>query len=220
MTPLEELALLLRPAGTGLHLVSSGRAEQEKLVRRLYGAASGEEARARFRERLARLGSARAVVLGVPSDVGAGYLRGANLGPQAIRARLLDDQPDWPQRAERAGVVDLGDVLCVPQLLHDEMLSASQLDASRRALCPDLPAAESARLPVSPLSLAERALSLVLSVNPRAAPVVLGGDHSCAWPAVRGLSGGRPEIGRGAGRERGEISGGAVSLKKKKIDVT
>src|SRR5512135_1472659 len=153
MTPLEELALLLRPAGAGLHLVSSGRAEQERLVRRLYGATSQEEVRARFRERLGRLASARAVVLGVPSDVGAGYLRGASLGPQAIRARLLDDQPDWPARAERAGVVDLGDVPCVPQLLHDEMLSQSQLAASRRALYPDLPPAEAARLPVSPLSL-------------------------------------------------------------------
>lgn len=195
MTPLEELARLLRPAGEGLHLVSSGRAEQEALVRRLYGAATAEEARARFRERLGRIGSARAVVLGVPSDVGAGYLRGANLGPQAIRARLLDDEPDWAARAERAGVLDLGDVPCVPQLLHDEMLSASQLAASRRALYPDVPSSEAARLPVSPLSLAERALSLVLSVNPRAAPVVLGGDHSCAWPAVRALAAARPGLG-------------------------
>ncbi|HYQ82082.1 MAG TPA: arginase family protein [Anaeromyxobacteraceae bacterium] len=195
MTPLEELALLLRPAGAGLPLVSSGRAEQEQLVRRLHGAASEEEVRARFRERLGRLPSARAVVLGVPSDVGAGYLRGANLGPQAIRARLLDDQPEWPARAERAGVVDLGDVPCVPQLLHDEMLSQSQLAASRRALYPDLPPAEAARLPVSPLSLAERVLSLALSVNPAAAPLVLGGDHSCAWPAVRALAAARPELG-------------------------
>jgi agmatinase len=77
------------------------------------------------------------VLLGVPSDVGAGYVRGANLGPQAIRIRLLDDDPGWPNRAERAGVLDLGDVPCVPQLLHDEMLSEAQLAASRRALTLD-----------------------------------------------------------------------------------
>lgn len=195
MTPLEELGLLLRPAGAGLHLVSSGRAEQEALVRRLHGASSDDEARARHREALSRLPSARAVLLGVPSDVGAGWLRGANLGPQAIRARLLDDQPDWPARAGRAGVVDLGDVPCVPQLLHDEMLSEAQLAASRRALYPDLPPAEAARLPASPLSIAERVLSLALSVNPGAAPVVLGGDHSVAWPAVRALAATRPGLG-------------------------
>jgi agmatinase len=194
MTPLEELALLLRPAGEGLHLVSSGRAEQEALTRRLYAAAGPEEVRARFRERLTRLPAARAVLLGIPSDVGAGYLRGANLGPQAIRARLLDDEPGWASRAERAGVLDLGDVPCVPQLLHDEMLSQAQLSASRRALYPGLPPAEAARLPVSPLSLAERALEVALSVNPRLAPVVLGGDHSCAWPAVRALARARPGL--------------------------
>ena len=35
MTPLEELALLLRPAAGGLYLVSTGRAEQLALQRRL-----------------------------------------------------------------------------------------------------------------------------------------------------------------------------------------
>ncbi len=195
MTPLEELGLLLRPAGAGLHLVSSGRAEQEALTRHLYGAASDEEVWVRFRARLARLPAARAVVLGVPSDVGAGYVRGANLGPQAIRARLLADDPDWMGRAERAGVLDLGDVPAIPQLLHDEMLSEAQLLASRRALYPRLPAAEAARLPVSPLSIAERVLDLVLGLNPRAAPVTLGGDHSCAWPAVRALARARPRLG-------------------------
>ncbi len=195
MTPPEELALLLRPAAAGLHLVSSGRAEQEAVTRRLYGAAGEEEVRTRFRERLARLPSARAVLLGVPSDAGAGYVRGANLGPQAIRTRLLDDDPGWPGRAERAGVLDIGDVLSVPQLLHDEMLSGAQLHASRLALYPGVPAAEAARLPVSPLSIAERVLDLALQQAPGAVPVVLGGDHSCAWPAVRALARARPGLG-------------------------
>src|SRR5262249_32713805 len=41
---------------------------------------------------------------------------------------------------------------------------------------------------VSPLSIEERALDLVLSLNPRAAPIVLGGDHSTAWPVASTLS--------------------------------
>jgi guanidinobutyrase len=195
MTPLTELALLLRPAAGGLHLVSSGRAEQLALQRRLYRAASEEEVEARFRENLSRIAGARAVLLGVPSDVGAGYLRGANLGPQAIRARLIDEDPGWPDRAQAAGLLDIGDVLVVPQLLHDEMLSEVQKEASRRALYPGVPVAEAARLPVSPLSMAERALQLVLAVNPGAAPLLLGGDHSCAWPAVAALAPARPGLG-------------------------
>jgi agmatinase len=168
--------------------VSTGRAEQEELQRRLYGAASESEVQAAFRAALARIATARAIVLGVPSDVGAGFLRGANLGPQAIRAALLDAVPDWPARAQAADVVDIGDVFVVPQLLHDEMLSESQKERSRRALYPSLAPAEAASLPVSPLSITERALDLVFTLNPRAAPIVLGGDHSVAWPVVSAIA--------------------------------
>lgn len=194
MTALEELRLLLRPAAGGLHLVSSGRAEQIALQLRLYRAENEEEVQILFREGLERIASARVVVLGIPSDVGAGYRRGANLGPQAIRARLLDEAESFPERARAAGVVDVGDVICVPQLLHDDMLSESQKEATRRALYPAA-GAEAARLPVSPLSIAERALDLILTLNPRAAPLLLGGDHSVAFPAVSALARARPGLG-------------------------
>jgi agmatinase len=195
MTAIEELALLLRPAGGGVHLVSAGRDEQLAAQRRLYGVSTDEEVQSRFRDRLSRIGAARAVVLGIPSDVGAGHLRGANQGPLAIRTRLLEEDPAWLSRAGGNGLLDLGDVLVVPQLLHDEMLSARQLDASRRALHPGLAPEAAACLPVSPLSVAERVLDLVLSLNPSAAPILLGGDHSTAWPAVAALSRVRPGLG-------------------------
>ena len=195
MTAIEELALLLRPSGGGVHLVSAGRDEQLAAQRKLYGVSSDEAVQSRFRDRLSRIGAARAVLLGVPSDVGAGYLRGANQGPLAIRTRLLEEDPAWLSRAGGSGLLDLGDVFVVPQLLHDDMLSGSQKDASRRALYPGLAPGTAARLPVSPLSIAERALDLVLSLNPGAAPVLLGGDHSTAWPAVASLSRARPGMG-------------------------
>ena len=181
----EELELLLRPAAGGVHLVSTGRAAQAALQRRLYGVDSDEAVRAQFVARLERIPSARGVILGIPSDVGAGFVRGANLGPQAIREALLQATPDWTARCEAAGVIDIGDVFVVPQLLHDDMLSDAQRRATRRALYPALPDAE---LPVSPLSIAERALDLVLAQNPAIAPFVMGGDHSTAWPVVAALS--------------------------------
>jgi agmatinase len=184
MTPLEELALLLRPAGGGLYLVSTGRAEQERLQQRLYHAASPAEVQARFEEALASIPTAKAFVLGIPSDVGAGFRRGANLGPQAMRAALLEAVLDYPARARELGIVDLGDVFVVPQLLHDDMLSETQKAATRLALY----GKADAPLPVSPLSIAERALDLVFELNPKVAPVVLGGDHSTAWPVVSALS--------------------------------
>jgi arginase family enzyme len=186
--PLEELSLLLRPAGGGLYLVSTGRAEQEQLQRRLYGADSAAAVQDRFHDALARIASARAVVVGIPSDIGAGFRRGANLGPQAIRSALLAEVPEYPQRAAELGLVDLGDVFVVPQLLADDMLSERQLRASQDALYPSVAEPQRRALPVSPLSIAERAFDLIFKLNPAVAPVVLGGDHSTAWPAVAALA--------------------------------
>lgn len=186
---LEELALLLRPAGGGIHLVSTGKAEQLALQRRLYGAADEETVLGRWREDLARVPGARAVLLGIPSDVGAGYRRGANLAPAAIRAAIAAEDPGFAARARAAGVVDLGDVRVVPQLLHDDMLSEAQKSATRRALYPGLGEAERADLPVSPLSIAERALARVVAANPGVKILALGGDHSTAWPVVKALAG-------------------------------
>jgi agmatinase len=191
---LEELALLLRPAAGGLYVVSTGLAEQVAVQRRLYGAGSDEEVERRWRERLAAVPGARAVLVGIPSDVGAGYLRGANQGPQAIRERLLDEDPGWFRRAADRGLVDVGDVFVVPQLLHDEMLSEAQKDATRRAIYPGAAPGEAARMPVSPLSMAERALEIVLRLAPGARVLALGGDHSTAWPVVKALAPARPGL--------------------------
>jgi agmatinase len=188
MNPVDELALLLRPAAGGLYLVSTGRAEQLTLQQKLYGAASEADVDAKWKEALGRIVSARGILLGVPSDVGAGFRRGANLGPQAIRTALLEAEPGFPGRASTLGLVDIGDVFTVPQLLHDDMLSEAQKDATRRALYPSVPREAAAKLPVSPLSICERALDLVFQLNPRAMPFVLGGDHSVAWPVVSALS--------------------------------
>ncbi len=188
MEPIEELARLLRPAGGGLYVVSTGRAEQLAVQRAIYGVDDEAAIAAAFRASLARIATAKIVLLGVPSDVGAGYLRGANLGPQAVRAALHEVDPDFRARMDRDGIVDVGDVFVVPQLLHDEMLSQAQLEASRRAIHPDLPPEIAATLPVSPLSAEERALDLIFALNPRVAPVVIGGDHSTAWPVASALS--------------------------------
>ena len=187
MTPIEELALLLRPAAGGLYVVSTGRAEQLAVQRKLYGVERDEDVDRLFRAALTRIERARVVIMGVPSDVGAGFLRGANLGPQAVRAALLEDDA-WPRWLEDNGVLDIGDVFVVPQLLHDSMLGEAQLTASRRALYPQCSDAERNALPVSPLSMAERALDLVFRLNPRVAPFVIGGDHSTAWPVVAAMA--------------------------------
>ena len=188
MDPVQELSTLLKPAGGGIFLFSTGKAGQEALQRRFYGADDTVGVEAAFRGALGRIASAKGVLLGIPSDVGAGFRRGANLGPQAIRQRLLEDDPAWAATCERLGLLDIGDVFVVPQLLHDEMLAPAQLQAARDALYPDVGAGERSALPVSPLSIAARAWELVLRLNPKAKVFVLGGDHSTALPGVLALA--------------------------------
>ena len=190
MDPLALLARLLRPAGGGVHLVSTGLAERRALQRRLYGVATDDEVAAAHRRALARIATARVVILGVPSDTGAGFVRGSNLAPLALRRALLEADPSWPAWLEARGVVDAGDVFVVPQLLDDDMLSAAQLARCRATLYPDLPGTD---LPVSPLSAEAAALAAIWALNPDAVPLVLGGDHSVAGPLARALAAGRTD---------------------------
>jgi arginase family enzyme len=184
---LEQLRLLLRPAGGGLYLVSTGAAEQKALQRRFYAGETDEDVTSAFEASLATLKQARVVVMGIPSDTGAGFHRGSNLGPQAIREAMLARQPDLRERFARDGVADAGDVVVIPQILDDEMVSFPMRERARAALYADVPDELRAELPVAPLSIAERAWRLILQLNPRAIPVTYGGDHSTAWPAVKAL---------------------------------
>jgi agmatinase len=195
MQALDELAQLLRPAAGGLYVVSTGRAEQLEVQRGLYGVDHEDDIQRRWRESLERIARARIVIMGVPSDVGAGFLRGANLGPQGVRLALLHADPHFRAFMDAHGIVDIGDIFVCPQLLHDSMLNEAQLEASRRAMYPSLSAEQRASLPVSPLSMAERALDLVFSLNPNAKPFVIGGDHSNAWPVIASLARVRNDLG-------------------------
>jgi agmatinase len=190
-----ELAAMLRPAAGGLYVVSTGRAEQLAVQEQLYGVRGEAAVRERWLATIDRIAGARIAILGVPSDVGAGFRRGANLGPQAIRAALLAADSGLRGWMERHGVIDVGDVRVIPQLLDDDMLAPQQLAASRAGLYGEgvdaVPQALADTLPVSPLSIERRALACLYALNPRIVPVVLGGDHSVAWPVASALAASR-----------------------------
>jgi guanidinobutyrase len=186
--PADELAQLLRPAGGGLFTVSSGRAEQLAVQQAVYGARSPEEVDRRWRAALASIATARVAVLAIPSDCGAGLIRGAAYGPLALRRALLEDDPQLAAWAASNRVVDVGDVAVIPHLLHDEMVSEAQKGTARAALYPGLGRQERAELPVSPLSIAERAVDLLLTLNPSLRLCMLGGDHSVSWPMVAAIA--------------------------------
>ena len=191
MMDLETLGALLRPAGGGIHTVSTGRSAQVRLQSRLYDATDDATIAMRWRESLAQIATARVAILAIPSDTGAGLVRGAAFGPGALRAALLELIPDFRERAARAGIIDVGDVFVVPQLLHDEMLSHGQIEATRAAIYPQLDPAVRARLPVSPLSATQEVVTRLLALNPALKIFALGGDHSITWPVIAALAAAR-----------------------------
>jgi len=73
--------------------------------------------------------------------------------------------------------------------LSDDLLAPGALERVQRALYAGVDPAERAWLPASPLSIAERAVALILEVNPARKILIFGGDHSTAWPVVKAMHG-------------------------------
>ncbi len=179
MNALQTLGHILQPQG--IKVVTTGADEIGRFLEQRYGTVDPAVIDARWRETLECLPRARVVLLGVPMDIGAGFERGAFKGPLGIRSQLLH-VPGLYGRLEGAGVLDIGDVRVNPSLFTDDMLSQTTLEAVRAARWPaGSPGADgraSAELPVSPLSILERALELIAALAPESRVHLIGGDHS------------------------------------------
>ena len=91
------------------------------------------------------------LILGIPSDNGGGIQRGANWGPLALREEILTEINSFQ---------DLGDVRVIPHLLHDKYLNEKTIKICRQALY-----GRNLKLPVSPLSIAEEALTQIYQTH-------------------------------------------------------
>lgn len=173
---LDRIARFLRPPGCGCYSESLGLNPWAKpLLRQLYGSDDSAEAVSRWRSNLTRLGEARAILVGVPSDTGGGARRGAAFGPIGVREALYRDSLP-------SDVCDIGDVICIPHLLHDSMLAEPQIERSRAALY----GKDGGTLPVSPLSIAEALRAQIAITLPSARLISIGGDHSISYAMIKG----------------------------------
>jgi arginase family enzyme len=172
--PTDEIALnldypLLRPPGLGVFSESSGTSPYST---RLHQARYGSTERARveelWRQSLSESAAADLVLIGIPTECGSGSMRGAAYGPTGIREAV-------EKTGGLSGACDLGDILCIPHLLHDDMLNETQILQVRDAVFKDWVA----EFPVSPLSITECVIRGLLQRR-ASAPVIisLGGDHS------------------------------------------
>ena len=99
---------ILQPQG--IKVVTTGSDEIADFLRRRDGTTDDAVVQEQWLGTLAKISSARVILLGVPMDIGAGFERGAFKGPLGIRSQLLRVEGLYP-RLEEAGVVDVGDVL-------------------------------------------------------------------------------------------------------------
>ncbi len=175
---------LLTLPGNGVFTVNSGKEKKEKLMLAYYGTKDVEKARAKWVKTIAGLDPKRPWVLGIPSDNGGGIHRGANWGPLILRQELL---------GERERFTDLGDVRVIPHLLHDKYLNEATIKLCQKALYGKVN-----KLPVSPLSIAHRALDDLYRAHPDARILGFGGDHSTSYPLVRAWLESRRDLAKAA----------------------
>jgi agmatinase len=196
LDPIVALKLLLAPPGYGIPSFSASASaglDAQVLLATLQKAGIShstviQSAQVSWRESLLeRIQRAKVILLGAPTDTGAGIRRGAAYGPLGIREALLNTSPLYAQWLASGEVIDAGDLRVNPHLLHDEMLSEKQIHATQDALYSEAPEQIRRQLPVSPLSQLECTLSSLRKLNPSARWMILGGDHSIAWPVTQEL---------------------------------
>jgi agmatinase len=181
---LKDIPHLLTLPGSGVFTVNTGKEKKERLTMAYYGTKDPEKARKKWLTSFAALSPEIPWVLGIPSDNGGGIQRGANWGPLVLRQELL---------AEKERFFDLGDVRVIPHLLHDKYLNDETLRLCRKALY-----GQANRLPVSPLSIAEKAVTDLYKKHPSARILGFGGDHSTSYPLVKAWLRSRKDLAKTA----------------------
>lgn len=165
-------------APQGILTVTTGSDEVGEFLQARFGTTDAGEVARRWRAQLDAIEDASAVVLGVPSDIGAGFERGSFKGPLAIRT-ALGARGSYEAFAE-ARIVDIGDVRVNPQLLDDSYYMPSLLAQVRAAR-------GVSNGPVAPLSILRAALDAVATLAPGVPVLVIGGDHSLSRVPVEAL---------------------------------
>jgi len=168
---MKDIPQLLTLPGSGVFTVSTGAEKKAKLTMAYYGTKDIEKAKAKWLKSLEKLSPEKPWVIGIPSDNGGGIQRGANWGPLVLRQEILDSRDEF---------FDLGDVRVIPHLLHDKYLNEETLKSCRKALY-----GKANKLPVSPLSIAQKAVSDLYKKFPTARILGFGGDHSTSYPLVK-----------------------------------
>lgn len=168
---MKNLTKLLTLPGNGVYTVHTGQDKKQKLFKEYFGTTDIKKAEIKWTKSLDNLNPQIPWVIGIPSDNGGGIQRGANWGPLMIRQEILCEAKNYQ---------DLGDVRVIPHLLHDKYLNTGTIKMCQKALYGKVNT-----LPVSPLSITEKALNDLYKKYPDAHILGFGGDHSISYPLVK-----------------------------------
>ena len=168
---MKDLTKLLTLPGNGVYTVHTGQDKKEKLFKEYFGTPDLKKAEIKWTKSLDHLNPKIPWVIGIPSDNGGGIQRGANWGPLMIRQEIFSESKSYQ---------DLGDVRVIPHLLHDKYLNPATIKMCQKALYGKVNS-----LPVSPLSITEKALKDLYKKYPDARILGFGGDHSVSYPLVK-----------------------------------
>jgi len=158
--------------GNGVHTVHTAKDRKQELVQAYYGISHLKEADSLWKKKvLADFPKSKTLLLGAPSDAGAGIVRGSNWGPLFLRNKMLQEN--------LSSFLDLGDIRVVPHLLHDKYLNLETINDVQKAL------KLSELQPVSPLSMLEEFSKNIFSQHHQKHLLTLGGDHSISWPLTK-----------------------------------
>jgi len=173
------LQLLLRPPGGGIFSASTGLSPHAtNLHFKLYGSDEPAEINLAWHSTFDShsIDTVSWILLGVPSSVGAASLRNAASAPTLVREH-------GKFASLKTLIFDVGDILSIPHLLHDELLNETSLASIRQ----DLFGSSKIHFPVSPLSIAEVVYRDLTNFFPKHRILALGGDHSITSACIKAL---------------------------------
>ncbi len=150
--------------GNGVYTVKTAEEKKLKVLKKLYNTDDFENAEKAWKESFNRFEESSVCILGAPSDVGAGIVRGSNWGPLAIREKIQNKY------------FDLGDIKVIPHLIHDDYLSEKSMHHFQKVNY------DGKNHPVSALSILEKVSSDFFKNHQDKFLLTLGGDHSISRP--------------------------------------
>lgn len=168
---MKNLKNILTIPGNGVFTVHTAQDKKDKLFQAYYQTKKLESVTRKWENSLDKIDANKPILLGIPSDCGGGIQRGANWGPLLLRQEIIDIKNSFQ---------DIGDVRVIPHLLHDKYLNEKTIKDCQKALYGKI-----SKLPVSPLSITEKATAEIYKKYPAAHILGLGGDHSISYPLTK-----------------------------------